>query len=244
MKRSVDERRASAARAISGASNDLPFSACSTGPTLPNTEAEADLWRQGLRLVAGVDEVGRGSLAGPVVAAACILPVGLLEFPGVRDSKALSAQQRERLFDEIHLTAIAIGVGAASRREVDRLNIRRASALAMQRALRHLPGWDWALYDGLPVVELDPERSTAIVHGDASSTSIACASIVAKVVRDGLMQKLDRRHPVYGWARNAGYGTAAHKAALLAEGPCCHHRLSFAPVRQLGLDTSAEMGRE
>jgi len=231
MMQSTDERRVSAASVIS-----------STGPPFPTTEVEATFWRRGVRLVAGVDEVGRGALAGPVVAAACILPVGLLEFPDVRDSKALSAQQRERLRGEIFEVATAIGVGAASRREIDRLNIRRASVLAMQRALSHLPSWDWALYDGLPAPELDPERTTAIVHGDACSTSIACASIIAKVVRDGLMRKLDRRHPAYGWARNAGYGTAGHKAALLAQGPCCHHRRSFAPVRQLVLEDPSEMG--
>lgn len=203
---------------------------------LPTTDAEASLWQRGLRLVAGVDEVGRGCLAGPVVAAACILPVGLEQFPGVRDSKMLTAHQREDLFDVIRSTAVAVGIGAASHREIDRLNIRRASAMAMRRALAHLPNWDWAIYDGLPVAELEPERTTAIVHGDACSTSIACASIIAKVVRDELMKKLDARHPIYGWARNAGYGTAEHRAALVAEGPCCHHRRSFAPVKNLLLE--------
>lgn len=218
----------------------LDHSGSSVDP-VPSTRAEADLWQRGLRLVAGVDEVGRGCLAGPVVAAACILPVGLGQIPGVRDSKMLTAKQRERLYDEICEAAVSIGVGAASRREIDRLNIRRASALAMQRALNHLPLWDWAIYDGTPLGELDPTCTTAIVHGDGYSTSIACASIIAKVVRDGLMKKLDKRYPSYGWAKNAGYGTAEHKAALLAEGPCCHHRRSFAPVKNLLLDASNEL---
>ncbi|MDI3339080.1 MAG: ribonuclease HII [Sphaerobacter sp.] len=212
----------------------------STAPVLsvpdagrPTAAIEATLWARGLRRVAGVDEVGRGCVAGPVVAAACILPPGLEDIPGVRDSKTLSGRQRERLAAEIRRVAIAVGIGAASHREVDRLNVRVASALAMQRALARLGAWDHVLYDGHPLPELDPERATAVVKGDATCLSIACASILAKVVRDHLMARLARRHPEYGWDRNAGYGTEEHLAALRRAGPTPHHRRTFAPVREL-----------
>src|SRR5690606_22934370 len=203
------------------------------GRTEPSIQIEAELWARGLRLVAGVDEVGRGCVAGPVVAAACILPPGIEDIPGVRDSKTLSARQRERLAEEIRRVALGIGLGAASRREIDQYNIRQASALAMRRALARLGAWDFVLYDGRPLPELDPDRTTAVVNGDASCLSIACASILAKVTRDALMARLARRHPEYGWERNAGYGTAEHLDALLRVGPTPHHRRTFAPVRDL-----------
>lgn len=197
----------------------------------PSPEIERRLWERGYRLVAGVDEAGRGCLAGPVVAAACILPTGLMDFPGVRDSKLLSPAQRRALFLTIHDTAVTIGVGAASRREIDRCNIRVASVLAMQRALKRAGIWDHALCDGPMPKELDPSRHSGIVHGDAICLSIAAASIIAKVTRDALMVRLAGRHPEYGWERNAGYGTAAHLTALRRYGPTNHHRRTFAPVR-------------
>lgn len=169
------------------------------------------------------------------MAAACILPVGLATIDGVRDSKTLSPARRVALAGEIRERALAIGVGAASRREIDRRNIRVASALAMLRALTRLRGWEHALYDGLPLPELqeEPERTTAVVRGDSSCLSIACASIIAKVTRDSLMARLALRHPEYGWDHNAGYGTAEHLAALQRCGSTPHHRTSFAPVREL-----------
>ncbi|CCF83809.1 ribonuclease HII [Nitrolancea hollandica] len=197
----------------------------------PSPAIEQRLWERGLRLVAGVDEAGRGCLAGPVVAAACILPAGLTEIPGVRDSKLLTPAQRRELYLTIHETAIAIGVGAASRREIDRYNIRVASVLAMQRALARAGIWDHALCDGPMPPELDPRRHSGIVDGDAICLSIAAASIVAKVTRDALMARLAARHPEFGWERNAGYGTAAHLDALQRFGPTPHHRRTFAPVR-------------
>lgn len=197
----------------------------------PSPAIEQRLWERGLRLVAGVDEAGRGCLAGPVIAAACILPAGLTEIPGVRDSKLLSSRQRRALYLTIHDTAAAIGVGAASRREIDRYNIRVASVLAMQRALAHAGIWDHALCDGPMQPELDPRRHSGIVNGDATCLSIAAASIIAKVTRDALMVRLATRHPEYGWERNAGYGTAAHLNALQRFGPTAHHRRTFAPVR-------------
>lgn len=204
-----------------------------TGTPGPNLQIEQELWARGVQLVAGIDEVGRGCVAGPVVAAACILPPGIDVIPGVRDSKTLSARQRERLVAEIRQVALRIGIGAASRREIDRYNIRVATVLAMQRALARLGSWDHLLYDGTPLPEFAGPTSTSIVKGDAHCLSIACASILAKVTRDHLMALLARRHPEYGWERNAGYGTAEHLAALRQCGPTPHHRQTFAPVRDL-----------
>ncbi|HEU5423536.1 MAG TPA: ribonuclease HII [Nitrolancea sp.] len=204
--------------------------------TNPTRELEQALWSEGLARVAGVDEVGRGCLAGPVVAAACILPPGCGDIPGVRDSKLLTSKQRARVLTDIRQQALAIGLGAASRREIDRLNIRRASVLAMRRALARLGQWDYALCDGLLPPELDPVCCRGVVHGDGLSLSIACASVVAKEARDALMRRLAARHPDFGWEQNAGYGTAQHLDALARLGPTPHHRTSFEPVR-LALET-------
>lgn len=200
-------------------------------------------FEQGLRgridgtRVAGVDEAGRGPLAGPVVAAAVVMPPGIA-VPGVDDSKKLSAERREALEERIRSAALAVGVGAASAREIDRLNVRAATALAMQRAVAALPfAPDHLLVDGLPVPELGTERQTAVVRGDSLVHSIACASIIAKTVRDRLMHRLALRHPGYGWERNMGYGTDVHRAALRELGPTSHHRLSFAPVQLCLLST-------
>jgi ribonuclease HII len=195
---------------------------------------ERGLWSRGVRAVAGVDEVGRGPLAGPVVAAAVILPPGGLACAGVDDSKRLSARRREALVAEVTARAAAVGIGAASAREIDRLNIRRATALAMERAIRRLglPP-EHLVVDGLPVPELGLDWQTAVVGGDHLVHSIACASIVAKVCRDGLMRRLAARYPQYAWERNKGYGTAEHREALLRFGPTPHHRRSFRPVEQL-----------
>lgn len=181
--------------------------------------------------VAGVDEVGRGPLAGPVVAAAVILPQGCW-IAGVDDSKRLSPAQRTELIERIAGSCVAYGIGAASAREIDAINIRRATALAMRRAIERLPvPADHLLVDGLPVPELGLDSHTAIVQGDACVHCIAAASILAKVTRDRLMERLARRYPGYGWERNKGYGTAEHLAGLARLGPTPHHRMSFAPVR-------------
>ncbi len=194
------------------------------------------LWERGVPYVAGVDEVGRGPLAGPVVAAAVILPQGCW-VPGVEDSKRLSAAQRVELVARIAGSCVAFGIGAASAREIDRLNIRRATALAMRRAIGRLPvPAGHLLVDGLPVPELGgPDAHTAVVGGDACVHCIAAASILAKVTRDRLMERLARRHPGYGWERNKGYGTREHLDGLARLGPTPHHRMSFAPV-QLSFD--------
>jgi len=186
---------------------------------------ERGFWRHG-RSVAGVDEAGRGPLAGPVVAAAVVLPAECL-VKGADDSKRLPADVREELFERILGCARHVGVGAASVREIDRINILRATTRAMRRALARLPeAPGHVVVDGLPVHHLGWEHD-AIVDGDALIHSIACASIVAKVVRDRLMLRLAHRYPGYGWDHNAGYGTAAHRAAIEELGLTPHHRLTF-----------------
>lgn len=196
---------------------------------------EQSFWDRGIELVAGVDEVGRGPLAGPVLAAAVVLPRGT-GIRGVDDSKRLTAEKREELYVEIRKRALAIGVGAASCREIDRLNILRASHLAMRRALLRLPFQpQHIIVDGLPVPELG-DACTAVVDGDARVHVVACASIVAKVVRDRAMHLLARHYPGYGWDSNVGYATLEHRGAIGELGLTPHHRRSFEPNSQLVLE--------
>jgi ribonuclease HII len=203
-------------------------------PPVPTLRRERLLWKAGASRVAGVDEVGVAPTCGPVVAAAVIVRPNCRQVRGVRDSKTLSASQREALAPEIRRRAVAIGVGAASVAEIDRLNIYHATHLAMRRAIARLGGHDHVLVDGLPIAgfEADIGPYDAIVDGDASVYSIACASVVAKVVRDRLMARLSVRYPGYGWEHNAGYATAEHRAALRALGVTPFHRRSFAPIRE------------
>ena len=184
--------------------------------------------------VAGVDEVGVAPTCGPVVAAAVIFRPNCRRIAGARDSKTLSAAQREALAPEIRRLALAVGVGAASVAEIDRLNIYHATHLAMRRAIARLGGHDYVMVDGLPIAGFEAAVGPydAIVDGDASVYSIACASVVAKVVRDRLMARLAARYPGYGWDHNAGYATAEHRAALRTLGVTPYHRRSFAPVRE------------
>ena len=187
---------------------------------------ERDLWARGVARVAGVDEVGRGPLAGPVVAAAVILAEGVA-IDGATDSKALTPERRTEIATEIEARAAAIALGAASVREIDRLNILRATTRAMTRALARLPVTpDHVVVDGLPVRDLGWEHE-AVVGGDARVHSIACASIVAKVCRDRLMTLLAARYPDYGWERNMGYATRRHRSALRESGLTPHHRTTF-----------------
>lgn len=203
---------------------------------------ERQVWSCGCVHVAGVDEAGRGPLAGPVVAAAVLFEPEFLvaqaqgELEGLTDSKKLSSARREHFFSLLTSRAdVSIGVGRAEVEEIDRLNILRATHLAMARALKALPMTpDHALVDGRPVPNL-PCPSTAIVGGDGLSLSIAAASVVAKVTRDRLMEELDHQHPGYGFVRHKGYGTPEHLAALRRLGPSPCHRRSFAPVSQLSL---------
>lgn len=193
--------------------------------------------------VAGIDEVGRGPLAGPVVAACVVLdeartPRKLRR--AIDDSKKLTREKRETAFDLL-LRARAegaawIGVGAASAAEIDRINILQASFLAMRRALARLPVRpDHVLVDGDRVPSGLPCAATPVVGGDALSISIAAASVVAKVLRDRAMTRLALRYPDFGWVTNVGYGTDEHTQALARLGPCRHHRLSFAPCAQFVL---------
>ena len=191
--------------------------------------------------VAGIDEAGRGPWAGPVVAAAAILTPAALARPalaGLDDSKKLTAARREVLFDALEQAAAGgiawLGVGRASVAEIDRLNILAATMLAMRRAVAALPvAPDHALVDGNRLPTGLPCPAETLVGGDALSLSIAAASVVAKVTRDRVMAGLATSFPGYGWERNAGYGTAEHRAGLARLGPCPHHRRSFAPIRAL-----------
>lgn len=185
------------------------------------------MWSAGIRRVVGVDEVGRGSAVSAVVAAAVVLPVACQGLEAARDSKVLTPPARARLASAIQRRAVAVALGAASTREIETLNVRGATALAMRRALGRLGPWDHALIDGLPMRELPAGRCTAIVDGDADCLSIACASIVAKVARDELLRLLATRRPGYGWEHNAGYLTAEHREALRRLGPTPHHRRAF-----------------
>ena len=185
--------------------------------------------------LAGIDEVGRGPLAGPVVACAVIMPPGERAIRGVDDSKRLAPAERERLVPKIVERAVCVALGAASAREIDVYNIYHATTLAMQRAVRALGVTpDHLLVDGRPIRALGAGH-TAVVSGDARCYSVACASIVAKVTRDRLMARLGARYPQYGWEHNAGYATAQHLAAIDEYGASPHHRASFC-VRQLAFD--------
>jgi ribonuclease HII len=180
--------------------------------------------------------VGRGPIAGPVVACAVIMPAEVRAISGVDDSKRLSHQQRVRLAGKIRERAVAFALGAASVREIERINIYQASALAMQRALGRLAVRpDHVVIDGRAMRTL-PVPHTAVVHGDARCFSIACASILAKVTRDLLMSRLARRYPQYIWDHNAGYTTREHVAGLTAHGITPHHRKSFCRISDLLLE--------
>lgn len=193
-------------------------------------------------LVAGVDEAGRGPLAGPVVAAAVILDPTCLP-DGINDSKALTARKREALCQQI-MECARVGIGIASVEEIDSINILWASMLAMTRAVDAL-GIDpaFTLVDGNRLPRWD-RKSEAIVKGDALCLSIAAASIIAKHRRDCIMVELDREYPGYGWASNKGYGAKVHQEALRRLGPTPHHRRSFAPVAQAHFDFGARVAAE
>jgi ribonuclease HII len=197
------------------------------------TTIERDLRLQKGPLLAGVDEVGRGPIAGPVVACAVIMPADTRAIAGVDDSKRLTHSQRVRLAAKIRERAVAFALGAASVREIDRINIYQASVLAMRRALDRLEVRpDHVVIDGR-VMRTLPIPHTAVVHGDARCFSIACASILAKVTRDLLMTRLSVRYPQYIWNHNAGYTTREHVAGLTSHGITPHHRKSFCRIGDL-----------
>ena len=208
------------------------------------TTIERDLRVANGPLLAGVDEVGRGPIAGPVVACAVIMPAETRAIAGVDDSKRLTHEQRVRLAAKIRERAVAFAIGAASVREIDRINIYQASALAMHRALSRLKVTpDHVVIDGKSIRTLLIPH-TAVVHGDARCFSIACASILAKVTRDLLMTRLGRRYPHYIWDHNAGYTTREHVAGLAAHGITPHHRKSFCRIGDLLLEIEHQAAME
>ena len=195
----------------------------------PNFKIEQDLISNGCSTIAGVDEVGRGPLAGPVTAAAVILdPLNIPE--NLNDSKVLSSKKREKLFDELKSSSI-FAIAHVSPKEIDRLNILQASLLAMVNAVSNLKVTpNHILIDGNKVPERLVGQATAVVKGDSKVLSIAAASIIAKVTRDKLMRDLDSEFPVYGWAKNAGYPTKCHMNAIVKYGVTPYHRRSFRPI--------------
>lgn len=200
-------------------------------PPADSLAFEQQAIRQGFRLIAGIDEAGRGPLAGPVVAAAVILPEGL-RIEGVDDSKKLSPYKRERLFNDIMAKALTVGIGLAGPELIDRINILQATRHAMLEAVRQLsPQPDYLLIDGISTIDCPLPQKT-IKKGDSLSLSIAAASIIAKVTRDRLMCELDAIHPGYGFAAHKGYGCASHMEAIRLLGPSPVHRLTFGGVRE------------
>lgn len=219
----------------------------------PTLARERAVWAEE-QLLVGVDEAGRGPLAGPVVAAAVVFPIGCSAVRGLRDSKILPPEVRARLAQLILRRVVAFGIGAASAHEIDLYNIRVASAIAMRRAIARLirrsslapfpigqmRACDTAglryriIIDGLPLPEIGYAHE-ALIDGDARCQSISAAAILAKTLRDRLMQRLAARYPGYGWHTNVGYGTEEHQEGLRVQGPTRHHRLTFSPLAQLTL---------
>ena len=192
-------------------------------------EFEEKLYDEGFHLICGVDEAGRGPLAGPLVVAACILPP-FLRIEGINDSKQLSAKKRKELYKVIVKNALAYKIVFVTEEDVDSLNIYQATKKGMLMAIagiKHKP--DYALIDAMPLGELEIPHNS-IIHGDARCASVAAASILAKVTRDEYMEKMDIKYPNYGFKKHKGYGTKAHMQALEKYGPCKIHRKSFAPV--------------
>jgi ribonuclease HII len=202
----------------------------------PTRRLENRLYRdQGHRIILGVDEVGVAPSAGPVVACALAMPLDKRFIKGVRDSKMLSAAQRETLARRILRQAIRVGLGAASVREIDTINIYYATVLAMRRAVARAGDHDFVIVDGRRIRGFEEHAGPyqAMIDGDARCYAVACASIVAKVTRDRLMRNLAARHPGYGWEHNAGYPTSDHRAGMHEHGVTAHHRRSFITTQRV-----------
>lgn len=192
-------------------------------------EYENNLYKEGVTLIAGVDEVGRGPLIGPVVACACILPVNFYH-KDIKDSKKLREKKREEMYKIIKENAISIGLGIVSEKVIDEVNIYEATKIAMKEAIKNLnitP--EHVLIDAMKLELNIP--STSIIKGDAKSESIAAASIIAKVTRDHMLDEMDKEYPMYDLKNNKGYGTKKHLEALQTYGPCKYHRVTYSPVR-------------
>lgn len=212
----------------------------------PTRRLELRLSREhGYEIILGLDEVGVAPSSGPVVACALAMPLDKKPIPGVRDSKTLSAAQRERLDKQIRRRALTIGLGAASVREIDTLNIYYATVLAMKRAVTRAGAHDFVIVDGRHIRDFEKHAGPyrAVIDGDALCYVVSCASIVAKVARDRLMAKLAVRYPGYGWEHNAGYATADHRAGMQALGVTPHHRRSFITTKRIleGEQTSFDL---
>ena len=193
---------------------------------------EKEYWQQGIRNVAGVDEAGRGPLAGPLVVASVILPENVF-ISGLNDSKQLSAKSRERLYDEVCQKAVSIVINIVSVAEIDQYNIYQATKLSMEKVVMHLnPKPAVALIDAMPV-EAKDVKTIPLIHGDALSASIAAASIIAKVTRDRIMLDLDKEYPEYDFASNKGYGSQKHMEAIKKYGATLWHRRSYEPIKSL-----------
>lgn len=201
----------------------------------PNLAHENELKSRGYELIAGIDEAGRGALAGPVVAAAVILPhqANVPWFEMVRDSKELDYKKRETLFEFIEKEAVAVGIGVVPPQVIDSVNILRATRLAMMQAVEKLPRQPAFLLIDRVTLSQCPIPQRGITRGDKLCLSVACASIVAKVTRDHIMEKFDQVYPGYGFAQHKGYGTGEHISCLRKLGPSPIHRLYFAPVRNV-----------
>jgi ribonuclease HII len=202
----------------------------------PTRRLENQLHREhGYRVILGLDEVGVAPSCGPVVACALAMPLEKRFISGVRDSKMLSATQRDRLVKKILRQAISVGIGAASVREIDQLNIYYATILAMKRAITRAGAHDFVIVDGRHIRGFEEHAGPykSVVDGDARVYAISCASIVAKVTRDRLMSKLAARYPGYGWEHNAGYATPDHRAGMAALGVTPHHRRSFITTQRV-----------
>ena len=194
---------------------------------------EDEARREGYSLIAGVDEAGRGAWAGPVAAAAVVLPAGAF-IEGLDDSKKLTPKERDVLYEEIKKTALYVSFAFSSPEVIDKKNILNATYIAMRKSIKGLENSpDFVLVDGRPAPSFGKFSQISIVKGDSKSISIAAASIIAKVTRDRKMKDYSKIYPEYGFERHKGYGTAFHKKALLAYGPCNIHRKSFRPVREL-----------
>jgi ribonuclease HII len=204
-------------------------------PQFPNLDHENELKSQGYELIAGIDEVGRGALAGPVVASAVILPhpANLPWLGLVRDSKELTSRKRESLFALISKEAVAVGIGIVPSQVIDSVNILKATKLAMMQAVEKLPQQPHFLIIDRVTLSQCPIPQRGITRGDKLCLSIACASIIAKVTRDRMMEEFDQIYPGYGFAQHKGYGTGRHMSCLQKLGPSPIHRLYFAPVRNI-----------
>jgi len=202
-----------------------------------NLDAEKKFFQLGYKLVGGVDEAGRGPLAGPVVAACVVIDENFqIDDPDLKlvaDSKKLSAKKREKLFKVIREKVLAVEIGLVDNKVIDKINILQASFLAMRRAIQKLPiRPDYIILDGAFKIPKLDRPQTAIIKGDATVFTIAAASIIAKVSRDWLMAELDKKYPAYLFAKHKGYGTKLHLEKIAAHGPCPIHRQSFAPIRK------------